>query len=293
MSMDILQEKIRKLKNPSVIDMTVSANQIPPSLLDGAISQLEANKRFVSSLLEALYGIVPAVRFSFNIYALDGAAGLCVLDELLHLAKQKGYYVFLDAPAMLSQSQAELCAKTMLDTNCNWEFDSLLVSTYLGSDTIRPYAQLMEGTKKSLFALVRSANKSAPEIQDLLTGSRLVHAAAAEILDRFSTPSLTCRNGYCNIGALASATAPESLKTLRAKHSRMFLFVDGYDQPSANAKNCSVAFDKLGHGAVVCAGSSISAAWLDQNDNGEDYAQLAAGAAERMKKNLTRYISIL
>ena len=72
----------------------------------------------------------------------------------------------------------------------------------------------------------------------------------------------------------------------------MFLLLDGYDYPNANAKNCSFAFDKLGHGAAACAGVSVTAAWMEE-DSENTYVTLAVEAAERMKKNLTRYVTIL
>jgi microcompartment protein CcmK/EutM len=63
----------------------------------------------------------------------------------------------------------------------------------------------------------------------------------------------------------------------------MFLLVDGSDYSGANAKNCSAAFDKLGHGAVVCAGSSITAAWQEEHSAQVDAVTSAVQAAEREK----------
>jgi len=95
------------------------------------------------------------------------------------------------------------------------------------------------------------------------------------------------------VGALVSAGAAQSLKTLRTKYNRMYLLVDGLDYPSANAKNCSNAFDRFGYGAVVCAGPSVTAAWKEAQSDGKDYVVQAIQAAERMKKNICRYITIL
>ena len=99
--------------------------------------------------------------------------------------------------------------------------------------------------------------------------------------------------GYSRIGALTAASSAESLRSLRGKYPRVFFLVDGYDSPSANAKNCSYAFDRLGHGAVVCAGETITCAWKQAQSDGGDFLEQAVGAAERMKKNLTRYVTIL
>ncbi len=140
--------------------------------------------------------------------------------------------------------------------------------------------------------IVRSPNKSAAEIQDLLTGSRHVHIAAADLVSRNGTETIG-KCGYSQICALASAGNASSLKNLRAKYSRMFLLVDGLDYPSGNAKNCSNAFDKFGHGAIVCAGPSVTAAWKEAETDGRDFLEQAKLAAERMKKNITRYITVL
>ena len=145
---------------------------------------------------------------------------------------------------------------------------------------------------KDLFVVVRTANRSAPELQDLLTGSRLVHLAAADIVKRFAEPMIA-KCGYSNVAAVAAASSADSLRTLREKYKSIFMLLDGYDYPNANAKNCSAAFDKLGHGAAACAGTSVTAAWLDAPGEAQEYVSLAVEAAQRMKKNLTRYIVLL
>ena len=94
------------------------------------------------------------------------------------------------------------------------------------------------------------------------------------------------------MGILAAASSAQSLKELRAKYPKLFMILDGADYPNANAKNCSFAFDKFGHGAVAVVGSAITGAWK-QTEEGTDPIVAAATAAERMKKNLNRYLTIL
>ena len=92
---------------------------------------------------------------------------------------------------------------------------------------------------------------------------------------------------------MAAASSADSLRSLRAKYKNIFLLLDGCDYPNANAKNCSFAFDSLGHGAAACAGLSITAAWRDQETTGTEYVSQAVSAAERLKRNLTRYVTVL
>ena len=101
------------------------------------------------------------------------------------------------------------------------------------------------------------------------------------------------KSGYTNVGILAAASSAESIRNLRMKYPKLFLLLDGFDYPNANAKNCSNAFDRSGHGAVVCAGTSITAAWKETESDGKDYVERALQSAERMKKNICRYITIL
>lgn len=292
MSMDKLQEKIRKLKNPTMLDLTIIPEYIPVHVYDQAGSIADAYLQFSEALLEALKDTIPAVRFHFNSFAVLGPDALTLLQEVMTKAAAKGYYVVMDAPDSFSRAGAQNFATRLLASDAPWPCDALTVPVYIGSDGLQPYAEQLKNTDKAVFAVLRTANKTASELQDLLTGGRLVHTAAADMVKRFGE-SLLCRCGYSKIGAVGAANAADSLRNLRSKYKDMFLLVDGYDYSNTNAKNCSFAFDRLGHGAVVCAGKTITAAWLLEDTNGKDYVRQAVEAAERTKKNLLRYVTVL
>ena len=288
MSVDMLQEKIRKTKNPSVVVFDLLLDHIPPQLLEGT-APAQAYEKLGMDILLALKGHVGAVRFGFGSFALLGVEGLQALSYLLREAKRQGYYVLLDAPETLSAQAAANAASILGAQDSIYPCDGLVIPGYLGSDILKAYLPLCN-QGKSLFPVVRTANRSASEVQDLLTGGRLVHTALADIVNRHGE-SLVGKCGYSQVGAVASASAADSLRALRGKYTKLFLLLDGYDYPNANAKNCSYAFDKLGHGAAACAGASIVAAWKESDSS--DYLAAALEAAGRTKKNLTRYITVL
>lgn len=290
MSIDLLHEKIRRLKNPSMMDLGIKAESMPPHIVQEENDTCKAYARFCRELLEGLKGIVPAVRFPFGAFALFGADGLNALTQLLKLAGELGYYVVLDCPEINTPWGADRAAEQIFDGQL-YPCDALVISPYIGSDAIKPFVPYCK-QGKALFVIVRSPNKTALELQDLMTGSRLVHGAAAELANRHGETVLT-KCGYSQIGALVSAGNPQSIMTLRAKHNRMYMLVDGIDYPSGNAKNCSYAFDRFGYGAVVCAGPQLTAAWKEAEADGRDYVSQAVQAAERIKKNITRYVTIL
>lgn len=288
MSVDKLQELIRKTKNPCVVELSVTAQQLPPYLLEKEGSFSKAYESFCRDLLLALKGVVPAVRFSFSFFSLMGADGLELLPKLLKSAKDLGYYVLLDGPEALSPVMAGEGVKLLRQLPC----DGIILSAYIGSDALKPYVNELKELKKSLFVVLRTANKSAAELQDLMTGSRLVYMVGAHMANHLGQ-LLVGKSGYSLVGGMAAASSAESLRQIRSKYPGLFLLMDGYDYPNSNAKNCSYAFDRLGHGAAACAGSAITAAWLDEQAPENEFAACAVRAAERMKKNLTRYITVL
>ena len=280
MSVDALQEKIRKTKNPCVLCLDAAGDCVPPQF-DGLCAYYEA-------LLRRLKGVIPGVRVSFGSFALLGGEGLRLLARITELAAELGYYVILDAPELLSAQAAEQAAGVLGAEDCGFAWDGLVLPAYGGSDMVRPFAKLTKNGK-ALFPVVRTANRSAAELQDLLSGNRLVHVAAADIISRVGE-DFPGKFGYNQIGALAAASSADSLRSLRTKYPKLFLLLDGMDYPNANAKNCSFAFDKLGRGAAACVGSAVTGAWKDTQ---EDPLEAAAQAAERLKKNVTRYITVL
>ena len=289
MSVDVLQDKIRKTKNASVVCFQAVAELIPNHILQQEKNLPAACGRFAAALLDGLKGLVPAVRFDFGSYAMLGTEGLAVLSGLMAKAQELSFYVIMELPQILSQTSAQAAVSSL--KNGSFPCNGAIVSAYLGSDILQQLKQLCkEGI--SVFAVARTANKSAVELQDLLTGGRLVHTAAADVINRHGE-SVVGKCGYSQMGALAGASSADSLRTLRSKYSRLFLLLDGFDYPNSNAKNCSFAFDRFGHGAAACAGASVTGAWKEADSDGADYVALAVAAAERMKKNINRYINIL
>ncbi len=285
--MNRLQEKIRKCKNPSVLELAAVFEDLPPHLQAENMQALSYG-HFCRELLNELKGIVPAVRVSFSSFAFLGAEGWGEMIKTLEYAKDEGYYVILDAPEILSPSAAERTAKMLAKFPC----DGMVIPGYLGSDIVKPFLMVCKQEQKDIFVVARTGNRSASELQDLLSGSRQVYLAAADYVNRYAG-DLVEKCSYSQVAVMAGASSADSLRTIRSKYPRLFILIDGYDYPNANAKNCAAAFDKFGHGAAACGGSGILNAWKEAESDGTDYLDHAKAAALRMKKNLTRYVTIL
>lgn len=288
MSIDVLQEKIRKIKCPIVVDLSVMPESLP--FRYAVMAQTEGMAAFCRELMVGLKGIVPGVRLSFDQFALMGSAGLQVLAELLHEARDLGFYVILDGPAIHTPWAAQRAA-TILNDSSEFCCDSLIVNAYIGSDCLRPFLDRCKAGK-ALFVLSRTANKSAAELQDIMAGSRLVHIAVADVVNRHGE-ILVGKSGYSAIGVVTSATSAAAVRDLRNKYKRMFLLVDGLDYPSGNGKNASFGFDRFGHGCVLSVGPAVTSAWKEDEGGEDRFVECAQAAVERIRNNMNRYISIL
>ena len=162
MSVDKLQDKIRKMKNPTLVELSMAASELPPFLLEEEGSPARAYGRFCRELLDGLKGIVPGIRVNFASFALLGAEGMDALRDVLDYAKKLGYYVLLEAPQVLSHHAAAMTAQALGSADSVFYNDGLLIENYAGSDVIRPFLPYVKEQGKALFVVARTANKSAP-----------------------------------------------------------------------------------------------------------------------------------
>ena len=292
MSIDLLQTKMKKLNNTLMVNFSVGEEVLPEQVVQAHEDFCDAYADYCAQLLTGLKGEAAAVRFSLMHFTLLGEKGVATLSNLMKRAASLGFYTLLDACGVSSAALAKQSADQIWGEGSKLPCDGILISGYFGSEMIKPFLPYCENQKKDLFVVVRSPNKSSSEIQDLLAGSRTVHLAAADYVNRFGANTVG-KYGYSRTGIAASAMAGDSVKMLRAKYPKQFMIVDGMDAPGANAKNASYGFNNLGHGAICCVGISVTCAWREEEYREMDFVQAAVTAARKTQKKIGRYISVL
>ena len=310
MSMDLLQEKIRQKKNPTVAGLDPRLSYIPPHILSEAYAKYgqtlrgaaEAYRLFGRGLIDALKDVVPAVKPQSAYYEVLGSAGIAVLEELCAYAKEQGLYVIMDAKRGDIGSTCEAYAAAYLggvtvgdSTFSPFDCDAVTVNGYLGTDALRPFTALCKSRNKSIFLLVKTSNPSSRELQDLIAGDRLVSTVVADLAVRLTAKEeLLGASGFSAIGAVVGATHPRDLKELRAKYPQLFFLVPGYGAQGGRAKDVQYAFDRFGHGAIVNSSRGIMCAWQKvEGNDGLDYQDRARAEALKMKKDICSYVEIL
>ena len=299
MSIDALQSKIHKLKSPVMVGLDPSAELLPPAILEEARAEYgdslhalaAAYERFCEGILEAVSGVAPAVKLQERCFLALGAEGVAVMQRLMEKASQMGFYVLLDANYASVEHISQLYADALFGENAPYCCDGVTVNGYLGGDNVKPFLPYCREQQKNLFCYVRTSNKSSREVQELISGDRLVYTAVTDLIMRWSL-DLYGKNGYSEIAAVVGATQPEAIRSLRQKYDRIFLLLIGYGAQGGHAKNAQYAFDKFGRGAIVSASRSILGAWQKTGD-GAAYKDSARAAAIKMRDDIVKYLLVI
>ena len=303
-SIDALQSKIRKLKTPIIVGLDPTPELIPPELRSawenrpGPEALAECYTRFCETLLEALKDAVPAVKLQSACFSALGWQGVKALQKVLACAKGLGYYVLLETMRSDVGHIAELTANSVFGgpdwgggRQLPYPCDGLVLNGYLGSDGIRPFQPWLTAQEpKNLFVVVKSSNPSSSELQDLISGDRVVHQAMADLVLRWNRERRG-KFGYGEIGAVVGAQSPSIVQELRKHYDSLFFLVPGCGAQGCPVKYAAYAFDRMGHGAALCVSRSVIGAWREQAD--ADYPQAALKAVEKLKNQLAAHITVL
>ncbi len=301
MAFDRLIEKIIAMQNPTVAGLDPKLDYVPASIkeacfakygktLDGAAAALfEFNK----ALIDALCDVVPAIKPQAAYYEMYGWQGVKALCDTIAYARKKGMFVITDGKrndigtTMEAYATAHLGETEVLGQDIEaFGADALTVNGYLGTDGIKPLADICKEKDKGIFVLVKTSNPSSGELQDMkLETNESVYEHMGRMCEAWGE-ELVGESGYSAVGAVVGATYPEQLKEMRAKLPHTFFLVPGYGAQGGGAEDVKFAFDKNGIGAIINSSRGIMCAWKKQGLTEEDFAQAAKNEAVRMRDEL-------
>ena len=298
MSLDRLIEKTAELQNPTVAGLDPKLDYIPGFIREKAFREhgktpegaAAAVLEFNRGIIDALYGIVPAVKPQCAYYELYGWQGMKALHDTVLYATATGMLAILDGKRNDIGSTMEAYAaahlgKTEVEGGKFEAFggDALTVNGYLGSDGVEPLLGVCREEDKGIFVLVKTSNPSSGELQDRrLENGKTLYRTVGGLCEAWGE-SLPGKYGYSGVGAVVGATWPEQLAELRGLLPHTFFLVPGYGAQGGGAEDVAPAFDRNGLGAVVNASRSILCAWQKHGAPARDYAKAAAGEAVRMR----------
>ena len=308
MSFDVLQDKIREKKNPTVAGLDARVEYVPPHILNKYTEQYGetlqaaalAVEEFDKGLIDALAEVVPAVKPQSAYFEMLGWRGMEVLEKLIAYARSKGLFVIADIKRGDIGTTAEAYSEAWLGTTrvggtaCPvFGADCVTLNGYMGSDSLNPFLETCRALDKCAFVLAKTSNPSSVELQDMVAGDRLVYTVMGDLTERLAKGTAGPKYGYNAFGVVVGATHPKQLQELRRRLEHSFFLVPGYGAQGGTAADVQYAFDYYGRGAIVNASRSIMCAWKKTGKDGADYQQAARAAAEQMRDEIRKYVTIV
>ena len=304
---DQLIEKIKIMKNPTVIGLDPRYEMLPKCVKDKYPKTLEgvgqAIIEYNKALIDAIYDIIPAIKPQIAFYEMYGIPGMQAFKETCEYAKQKGMFVIADIKRGDIGSTAQgysnaYLGKTKIEENEQslYDIDFVTVNPYMGTDCVKPFIDDCKKYNKGLFILVKTSNPSSGELQDVkLENGEEVYTRVAKYVEKWGE-ELRGEYNYSSISAVVGATYPEQLKQLRQIAPHTYFLIPGYGAQGGKAEDIALGFDENGLGGIVNASRSLMCAYKSDMWKGKfeekDYAKVTRAEAIRMKEELCSKIII-
>ena len=301
-----LVDKIKKTEAPIVVGLDPMLSYVPEHILNKAFDEYgknlegaaEAIWQYNKGIVDAVYDLIPAVKPQIAMYEQFGISGLIAFKKTVDYCKEKDLVVIGDIKRGDIGSTSAAYAtghigKVVIDgqTFRGFDEDFITVNPYLGTDGIKPFADVCKEEKKGMFILVKTSNPSSGEFQDrLIDGKPLYEHVARKVVEWGAD---VMGDSYSYIGAVVGATYPEMGKVLRELMPKSYILVPGYGAQGGKGKDLVHFFNKDGLGAIVNSSRGIIAAYKQDKYSqfgSEAYADASRQAVLDMKEDLKQAI---
>ncbi len=218
------------------------------------------------SLIERAGSACVAVKPQLACFERLGAPGWAALAEVCEAASAAGLLVVADGKRGDVPVTAAAYAQALVgETPTPWGpvaglgADAFTVNPLLGVDALEPLVAAAAAAGAGVFALVRTSNPGAADIQDRPTPEQPLHERLAELVDGLS-PRLRGSGELSGMGAVVGATAPEHIGRLRSLMPHSIFLIPGVGAQGGRPEALGPAFSAGPASALVAASRGIAAA---------------------------------
>jgi len=242
-------------------------------------------EEFCCGIVEAVAGVAACVKPQAAFFEQYGSAGWDALGAVIRCAHEHDLPVILDVKRGDISSTGAAYGRAAFGGAPGFaapvaglDADAVTASPYLGDDSLTPVVEHCS-RGRGVFVLTRTSNPGAHLLQDVEIGGRPLFLRVADLVARLGEEHVG-DEGYSDVGAVAGATAPTSLRLVREVLPNAFLLVPGYGAQGGAAGALAGIAAGAAAGFIVNASRSIIFAW---QENGGDFQRAAAAAAESMR----------
>lgn len=281
---DRLLQACRDKGAPVCVGLDPVLDRLPDAI--DADDPVQAIEQFCLGVIDAVAGVVPAVKPQSACFERYGAQGVAVYHRVVKHAKQAGLVVVGDAKrGDIGTSSAHYAAGLLAgEGGC----DTLTVNGYLGGDGLEPFQQVAAAEGKGLFVLVRTSNPGGDAIQSLsLADGRTVSEAVGDVVAELGSRCVG-DSGYSNVGMVVGATKPEDAAKLRERYPQQLFLVPGFGAQGGGAEDVRACFKCDGTGALITASRSVIYAFEKTE---QDWTTTIARAAAALREDISAILA--
>lgn len=262
-----LVSQIKKKKSFLCVGLDTDLNKIPPHLLETEDPIFEFNKAIIDATKEYCVAYKPNIAF----YEMLGASGWESLQKTIEYIPTT-HFTIADAKRGDIGNTSLYYANTFFDT---FQFDSVTVAPYMGSDSVIPYLQHKD---KWAILLALTSNKGADdfELQKLENGQYL--------FEKVLTTSKEW-GSESNTMYVVGATRPEMLTEIRKIVPNHFLLVPGVGAQGGSLTEVAKHGMNENIGLLVNSSRGIIYA-----ENGPNFAEKAKEKARGIQLEMAQLI---
>lgn len=287
MIIDKLYEKVEK-KGSVCVGLDTDINYIPESIKDKYLSLNDIIFQFNKKIIDATIDIVPCYKVQIAFYEAYGLEGMVAYKETLEYIRKNDSIVIADVKRGDISSTAKMYAKAHFQGD--FESDFITLNPYMGFDSITPYLEYVEKGKKGIFALLRTSNEGAKDIQYLDINGKKVYDHVGEKLLEIGSEYIGTY-GYSLIGGVVGATHLEEGKEIREKYKDMFFLIPGYGAQGGKGSDVNI-YLKNGNGGIVNSSRGIITAYKKYTDGEERFDYYARKAALAMREDIKNAVKL-
>ncbi|HWA54690.1 MAG TPA: orotidine-5'-phosphate decarboxylase [Solirubrobacterales bacterium] len=218
------------------------------------------------SLIERAGPACVAVKPQLACFERLGAPGWAALAGVCEAAQAAGLLVIADGKRGDVPVTAAAYAQALVgETPTPWGpvpglgADAFTANPLLGEDALEPLIEAAAAAGAGIFALVRTSNPGAADVEDLPAPREPLHERLAALVDRLA-PRLSGRGEMSGMGAVVGATAPEHIGRLRELMPRSIFLIPGVGAQGGKPDLLGPAFSVGREAALVAASRGIAAA---------------------------------
>jgi orotidine-5'-phosphate decarboxylase len=194
-----------------------------------------------------------------------GAPGWAALVEVCAAAREAGLLTIADGKRGDVPVTAAAYAQALVgETPTPWGAvpglgaDAFTANPLLGLDALEPLVAAAEEAGAGVFALVRTSNPGAADVEDLPAPDRPLHERLAALVEGLAD-RLAGSGGLSGMGAVVGATEPQHLGRLRELMPRSIFLIPGVGAQGGRAGLLGGAFGPGRASGLVTASRSIAA----------------------------------